>query len=78
MGETKAEWKARMGIGERQNRHHVHHGTHKLEPVVGDDGPTAGKVVGVQDHHWSDRVDAKVTAGATVYVNPDLRTRRVR
>lgn len=78
MAETKAEWKARMGIGQRQNRHHVHHGTHKVEPVIADDGPVRGQVVGAQDHHWSDRVDAKVTGGVTVEVNPNLVTRRVR
>jgi hypothetical protein len=75
--ETKAEWKARMGIGSRQNRHHVHAGTHKVEQVVSDDGPARGHVVGVQDNHWSGRVDASVTGAQTTEVNPYLATRRM-
>lgn len=65
------EWKAWVGVGERQNRHHVHKGTTRTTAVVADDGPLRGSPVGAQRDHWDDRRDAKVT-GRTVTVNTEL------
>lgn len=77
MTESKDEWKARMGIGQAQNKHHVHAGTAKTWTVTADDGPARGRTVGAQKEHWSGRVDAKVTSGRTTQVNPNLKTRRL-
>lgn len=65
-----------MGIGERQNQHHVHAGTAKTWPVTADDGPARGHTVGAQREHWSGRVDAKATA-PSITANPNLSTRRI-
>lgn len=76
-GETRDEWKARMGISRRQNKHHVHRGTTKTWGVKADDGPLRGMTVGTQTEHWSDRLDAKAHA-STIVVNPAaLRARRI-
>lgn len=61
-GESHEEWLERMGIGDRQNKHHVHRGTRKTWGVVADEGPLRGRTVGSQTEHWSDRLDATVTA----------------
>lgn len=74
-GETVEEWKERMGIRQRQNKHHVHAGTSRATPVIGDDGALAGRVVGRHVDHWDDRRDAKVT-GYSVTANHELLSRR--
>lgn len=60
MDETREEWKARMGIGQRST----------VARLVGGEGTTQTKVVpdetkprvaGFQTEHWSGRVDATVT-----------------
>lgn len=55
--EDRETWQRRMGVGERQSRHHVVAGTQHVEPVRREDN---GKVGGFYTHHWSGRTDATV------------------
>lgn len=69
------EFQERVGVGQRQSRYHAHAGTTRERPVVSDDGPLRGKVVGSQTDHWSGRVDATIKRATTI-TNPNLRVRK--
>lgn len=66
MEDERNEFQQRIGVGERQHLYGRHVGTIRHRPVVADDGPLRGHVVGSQTDHWSGRVDATIKRATTV------------
>lgn len=59
-GETKEQWKERMGIGRRSNT--VSSGKQSnTTPVIADEGTFRGQQVGTRTEHRDGRVDATST-----------------
>lgn len=63
VADGRSEWQRRMGVGERQNRHHVHAGTVKVEPIRREDNGRPGG-------HYTHRMDG--SNDCTVYAPPIL------
>lgn len=73
-GESREEWKERMGIGRRSYLQSKGQPT-KRTPVIADEGKHRGQEVGFRTEHADGRVDATSTK-QEVHVMPNVVARR--